>query len=152
MIKKKYLTIIILFALCSSCVNKDISTKPQVKISEILKTSRSWDGGKITYPEGFPEVTAIIIEMENGYDTGFHCHPVPNLAYMLRGEIEVEVLEGLKHVFREGDAFEEVINSWHRGRVLKGPAEVLVFYIGEMDTPVTIRPKRGDLKNEKCDE
>ncbi len=88
--------------------------------------------------------------MPEGFDTGFHCHPVPNLAYIFEGEIEVEVFNGPKIIFKKGDAFEEVIHTWHRGKVLKGPAKIVVFYVGEIDTPITVRPKTDDLKNEKC--
>ena len=150
MYKYRNTFLILLMVLCTSCSMKGPEQKTQVEVNEILKTSRSWDGAKIEYPKGDPEVTAIIIKMEEGYDTGYHCHPVPNLAYMLKGEIEVEVFNGPKNIFREGDAFEEVIHSWHRGKVLKGPVEVLVFYVGEKDIPITIRPKGDDLKNEKC--
>ena len=131
-------------------MQKQIETKPPISVKEILNTNTSWDGGEIIYPEGDPEIRTLVIELQEGAVTGMHCHPVPNLAYMLEGEIEVEVFNGPKKVFKEGDAFEEVINSWHSGRVVKGPARVVVFYVGEKNTPITIKPETDDLKNEKC--
>ena len=146
----KYIFLLLPLALSLSCAQKQVETKPPVSVKEILNTNTSWDGGEIIYPEGDPEIRALVIELQEGADTGLHCHPVPNLAYMLDGEIEVEVFDGPKAVFKKGDAFEEVIHSWHRGRVLKGPAKIVVFYVGEVDTPITIKPKTDDLKNEKC--
>ena len=133
-----------------ACAPKHTESPSPVNIKEILKTTTSWDGNSIVYPEGSPEITALTIDMPEGFNTGFHCHPVPNLAYMLEGEIEVEVFDGPKIIFKEGDAFEEVIHSWHRGKVIKGPAKILVFYVGEVDTPITIKPKSDDLNNEMC--
>ncbi len=142
--------IAVLLSLAVSCAPKNTETALPISSKEILKTSTSWDGDPIIYPDGDPEIKAIIIELQEGVDTGFHCHPVPNLAYMLAGEIEVEVFEGPKQVFKKGDAFEEVIHTWHKGRVLKGPAKIVVFYVGEVDLPITIKPKTYDLKSEKC--
>ena len=150
MAKLKYIFLFFILTISLSCAQKQVETKPPVSVEEILNTSTSWDGGKIIYPEGDPEIRGIIIELQEGVDTGLHCHPVPNLAYMLEGEIEVEVFDGPKKLFKKGDAFEEVINTWHRGRVLKGPAKVLVFYVGEIDTPISIKPKTADLSTEKC--
>lgn len=146
----KYVFLAILIGLIISCAPKQTETVPPVGIKEILKTTTSWDGGKIIYPEGDPEITALIYEVQEDIDTGFHCHPVPNIAYMLEGEIEIEVFEGPKIIFKKGDAFEEVINTWHKGKVLKGPAKILVYYAGEIDTPIIIKPKTDDLENEEC--
>jgi len=148
--KLKYVFILIMLTLTVSCAAKHTETKPLISSKEILKTTTTWDGDNIKYPDGDPEVTGIIIELQEGVDTGFHCHPVPNLAYILDGEIEVEVFEGPKQIFRKGDAFEEVIDTWHKGKVLKGPAKILVFYVGEIDLPIIIRPKGDDLKNLDC--
>jgi len=148
--KLKYVFILALLTLTLSCAAKHTERKSPISSKEILKTTTTWEGGKIYYPEEDPEVTGIIIELQEGVDTGFHCHPVPNLAYILSGEIEVEVFEGPKRIFKKGEAFEEVINTWHRGRALKGPAKILVFYIGEFNVPITIKPRGDDLKNLKC--
>ena len=142
--------ILLLLSLAVSCAPKHTETALPISSKEILNTTTSWDGDPIIYPDGDPEIKGIIIELQEGVDTGFHCHPIPNLAYMLAGQIEVEVFEGPKQVFKKGDAFEEVIHTWHKGRVLKGPAKIVVFYVGEVDTPITIKPKTDDLKNEKC--
>jgi len=146
----KYVFIIVLLGLIISCAPKQTKPVPPISSKEILKTTTSWDGDKIIYPEGDPEITGIIIELQQDVDTGFHCHPVPNLAYMLEGEIEVEVFEGPKIIFKKGDAFEEVIDTWHKGKVLKGPAKILVYYVGKIDTPITIKPKTDDLESLKC--
>ena len=146
----KYVFIVILIGLIISCAPKQTETVLPISIKEILKTTTSWDGDPIQYPEGDPEITGLLIEAQEDVEIGFHCHPVPNIAYILEGEIDVEVFEGPKIIFKKGDAFEEVINTWHKGKVLKGPAKILVYYAGEVDTPITIKPKTDDLENEEC--
>jgi len=146
----KYVCTVILIGLIISCAPKQNGSVLPISSKEILKTTTSWDGDPIKYPEGEPEITGLIIEAQEDVEIGFHCHPVPNIAYMLEGEIEVELFDGQKHIFKKGDAFEEVINTWHKGKVLKGPAKILVYYVGEVDMPITIKPQTNDLLNEKC--
>jgi len=146
----KYVFILVLLGFIISCAPKQNVSVLPISSKVILKTTTSWDGEPIQYPKGDPEVTGLIIEAQEDVEIGFHCHPVPNIAYMLEGEIEVEVFEGPKKIFKKGDAFEEVIDTWHKGKVLKGPAKILVYYVGELNTPITIKPVSDDLKNLKC--
>ena len=148
--RKKYILITVLFGLLISCAPKQTEKVPQVSVNEILKTTTSWDGDQIVYPEGDPEITGVIMEAQEGFDTGFHCHPMPNVAYILEGEVEVELLNGTKKLFKKGDSFEEVIDTWHRGKVVKGPFNILVYYAGVVDLPIFIKPKTDDLENEEC--
>jgi hypothetical protein len=48
----------------------------------ILQTTLNSLGQPIAYPrEGTPEVTALLVEMAPGEETGWHRHPVPLLGY-----------------------------------------------------------------------
>ena len=51
---------------------------PAVTSKIILKTTRSWDGTPIVYPQGTAEVTGIIVTVAPGAQTGWHAHPVPS--------------------------------------------------------------------------
>ncbi len=45
------------------------------------------------------------------------------------------------HVVSAGEAFTEVINTWHNGRNLGStPAKFLIVFAGQDGTPITIRP------------
>ena len=146
----KYIFMAILICTVLACAPKQTETVPEFSFKEILKTSTSWDGEKIEYPGGDPEITGVIIEAQEGFDTGFHCHPMPNVAYIIEGEVEVELLNGTKKLFIKGDSFEEVVNTWHKGRVVKGPLKIIVYYAGVVDMPTLIKPKTDDLEIEDC--
>ena len=147
---KKYIFITVILCFLISCAPKQTENVNQFSVKEILKTTTSWDGNQIVYPAGDPEITGIIMEAHEGFDTGFHCHPMPNVAYILEGEVEVELLNGTKKLFKKGESFEEVINTWHKGKVVKGPFKILVYYAGVVDMPILIKPKTDDLENEEC--
>lgn len=115
----------------------------------LLKTSTSWDGGRIAYPVGDPEVTSVILKIAAGEQTPFHCHPVPTLGYVLKGIAEVETHSGKKIVLEPGDAAVEVMRTAHRGRALSGDVEILVFYAGASAVPNTVFPA-DDPGHEYC--
>ena len=149
---KKYLLLagIVVFGFSFYAVSKQTYDNPEAVVKQLLKSTKAWDGSKMYYPKGEAEVTAITLNIEDGYNTGFHCHPVANFGYVVSGDLEIELYTGEKKVFSKGQVFSEVINTWHRGEAVNGPVEVVIIYTGEKGTPVTILPKTDDLKNEKC--
>jgi len=108
---------------------------------ELLKTTTTWEGAAIAYPDGQAEVTSMILKIAAGETTQFHCHPVPTLGYILKGTVEVETRDGKKKVLREGDPAVEVLRTVHRGKALDGPVEILVFYAGATGIPNTVLPE-----------
>ncbi len=38
----------------------------------VLKTSQSWDGALLNYPQGQAEITGVRIEIAPGGETGWH--------------------------------------------------------------------------------
>jgi quercetin dioxygenase-like cupin family protein len=110
---------------------------------ELLKADRSWDGSSFNYPDGRPEITSLILTLEEGVITRYHCHPVPTLGYVLKGKIKVETMEGKSAVFSEGESVVEVMNTLHRGTAVVGPVEVVVFYAGAQGMPNTVYPENS---------
>src|SRR5512132_2529923 len=49
-----------------------------VKVTQILKTTNSWDDKPIVYPEGKAEITGLLVEIGPGGETGWHLHPIPS--------------------------------------------------------------------------
>ena len=92
---------------------------------------------------GNPEVTALIVEIPPGGNTGWHSHPIPVYAYVLSGALTVEMDHSGPYLFKEGDALFEVLNTPHIGRNPgKEPVKLMVFYTGVEGTPSTEKISR----------
>lgn len=85
-------TILAAGLIATSCVpawsENAVSIKPTV--TPVLKTSQTIIGQPITYPAGTAEVTAVVITIVPGGETGWHLHPVPLFGYMLEGQLTVD--------------------------------------------------------------
>lgn len=104
-----------------------------------METLTSWDGKGLTYPPGTAKVTALEITVAPGAQTGWHLHPVPSLAYILEGELEVSLTSGTLRRFKAGQAVAEVVNTIHNGRNPGTTStRLVVFYLGSIDQPLTI--------------
>lgn len=76
-----------------------------VKVTPLKKTTTTTTGQKVSYPKtDSPEVTAVLVEIPVGGETGWHLHPVPVYAYVLSGALTVEMDKGERFSFKEGDA------------------------------------------------
>lgn len=90
------------------------SSYPPLEI--LVSSSETILGQPIAYPPGTPKVTAAIITMEPGQETGLHLHRTPLFAYILSGELTVNYGPEGERVFRQGNALLEAYNSDHNGR------------------------------------
>ncbi len=111
------------------------------KVTAIKKSTTTANGQKMEYLKtDHPEVTALLVEIPPGGETGWHLHPVPVYAYVLSGTITVEMEGGESRDYNEGEAIFEAVNAAHNGKNLgKIPVKLIVFYTGETGKPVTIR-------------
>ena len=98
----------------------------------------SWNGGSFSYPSGQPEITARTLSLDGSKPIPFHCHPVPTMAHVLHGELEVETRDGQKKVFSQVESLVEVMGTVHRGVVVTAPVELIVFYAGAIGVPNTV--------------
>lgn len=128
-----------LFMVCLTSVHSE----------ELLKTTSTWEGGEIAYPEGEPEITSFKLKIAAGEISKFHCHPVPTLGYILKGEVETK--SGKKIILREGESAVEVFRTVHRGKAVGGPVEIVVFYAGATNVPNTVLPA-NDPEHIYCNE
>ncbi len=111
-----------------------------VKVTRLLQSPTSWNGAALAYPSGQAEVTAMLIEIAPGAETGWHLHPVASFAYILEGELEVSLKDGSKKRLEAGQALAEVVNTLHNGRnVGKGPLKLVVFYAGASNSTLTVK-------------
>ena len=56
----------------------------------LLQGSETVLGQEVAYPAGEPVVTAAIVTMAPGQETGWHAHAAPLFAWMLAGELTVD--------------------------------------------------------------
>ncbi len=117
----------------------------QVKFTAtpILQSRTTVAGVTIAYPKtDSAEVSALLLEIGPGGETGRHMHPYPTFVYVLEGAIDVAMDGGAVHSYKAGDSFLEVVNTWHNG-TNKGtsPAKILVVFAGVHGKANLVRPK-----------
>jgi quercetin dioxygenase-like cupin family protein len=109
-------------------------------VEKLITTRHSWDGASLpAYPQGQPEVTLLRITIPAGTRLHTHSHPVINAGILLSGSLTVITTEGKTLHLKAGDPIVEVVNTLHYG-INEGdvPAEIVVFYAGVADTPITV--------------
>ncbi len=113
--------------------NNDVSVKT------LLRTSTNTAGQEIVYPhDGKAEVSILIVTVPPGKQTGWHQHPVPLFGYVLQGQITVELADGRKNTFHQGDPLAECVNMLHNGtNDGKEVTKLLIVVAGEKDVPFT---------------
>lgn len=136
---KKLLCGICWALLLSGTALADAPNAAQVEV--LVKTSASWDGSRLPgYPTSTPEITILRIKIPPGVQLPLHEHPVINAGVLLHGELTV-VTEGNRVLhLKAGEPIVEVVKTWHYGKNEGNEtAELLVFYAGAPDTPITIK-------------
>ncbi len=69
-----------------------------------------------------------------------HEHPVINAGVLLKGELTVVTEDNKTLYLKAGDSIVEVVNKWYYGKNEgNNTAEIIVFYVGIPDTPITIK-------------
>jgi len=129
--------IILSLLLCLASVAYGGDYVGTVKAKKILVTTTAGNGQKHMYLKTeHPEVTALTVEIPPGAETGWHVHTVPVYAYVLAGDLTVEIAGSRALTFKPGDAIVEVQNLAHNGRNLgKDTVKLAVFYTGEEGRP-----------------
>ena len=103
-----------------------------VEAKILLNTSESWGGAAYEcYPAGTPESTVLRLVIAPNTALPWHKHPMPNVAYVVSGELLVEKQEGgAKKRLVAGDVLPEMVNSVHRGVTGEAGVILIVFYAG----------------------
>jgi quercetin dioxygenase-like cupin family protein len=102
------------------------------EVTALLTTSKTILDQPISYPtKGPAKITAAIVVMQPGEETGWHKHDVPLFGYILEGEVTVDYGAQGTRVYRAGDAVMEAIDLAHNGRNSgKGVARLLAVFMG----------------------
>ncbi len=94
----------------------------------------------IPYPQGQPQITILRISIPAGTTLHEHTHPVINAGVLISGELTVVTKTGKKLHLKTGDPIVEVVNTWHHWKNEGStPADIIVFYAGTKDSPITLK-------------
>ena len=136
--KKLIYGICFVILLSSNVLAEDLNA---IQTDILAKSGLSWDGSRLPdYPRGSPEVTILRIKIPPGALLQLHKHTVINAGVLLSGELTVVTEDGKTLELKAGESIVEVVNKWHYGKN-KGDktAEILVFYAGVIDVPITVK-------------
>jgi quercetin dioxygenase-like cupin family protein len=137
-VKKIFLTIFLTsFVFITACAGN----LSNITIETVAKSNKSWDGEALpNYPEGKPEVTILRIKIPPGAELEMHEHPVINSGYLVSGELTVIAKDNKTLHLKAGDSIVELVNKKHYGKN-EGTemAEIIVFYAGVVNKPITIK-------------
>ena len=69
-----------------------------------------------------------------------HEHPVINSGYLVSGELTVIAKDNKKLHLKAGDSIVEIVNKKHYGKNEgTDTAEIIVFYAGVVNKPITVK-------------
>ena len=108
-----------------------------IRSETLLRTGSSWNGSPYeAYSSGTPELSVLKITIPPHHELPWHTHPMPNVAFILSGEITVEEPAGTRRHFLAGDAVPETVNTLHRGVTGDDSVVLMVFYAGVKGMPL----------------
>lgn len=117
-----------------------LDVSPAIKVKPLIKSTTSWNGAPLVYPQGQAEISGMLIEIAPGAETGWHGHPVPSFGVVLEGTLEVTLKDGRKKRVGPGEALIEVVDTLHFGRnVGKQAVKLIVFYAGASGMALTYK-------------
>jgi quercetin dioxygenase-like cupin family protein len=104
---------------------------PLLRLTPLFVTKTTVMDEQIVYPPGQAQLTAAIIAMAPGAETGWHRHGVPLAGIVLEGELTVDYGPRGTRTYRTGDALAEAIDFPHNGRNSgTGPMRLFALFIG----------------------
>ena len=107
------------------------STQYGKLLTPILESGQTIIGQPIAYPAGTPKVTAAIVVVPPGKETGWHTHAVPLFAYILEGALSVDYGDKGVKVYKAGDGLLEAMNWPHNGvNKTDTVVRILAVYMG----------------------
>jgi len=140
-----YLAVLLLLTLTAGSGAHEPGKRAGIKVVELVKSTKSWDGSVLPkYPTGQPEVTILRITVPPHTRLPLHKHSVINAGVLLRGKLSVVSADGKTLHLAAGDHIVELVDKWHFGKnETDQPAEIIVFYAGEVDEKVTIKKPKN---------
>jgi quercetin dioxygenase-like cupin family protein len=134
--KKTIKLVIILFIMILCTTISAYSAEKNV----LLKTTSTWDNAaykKLKIKK--PEVTVLKIIINVNEELPMHKHDLVNIAYVKKGILTVVTDKNEEITLHEGECLPELVGKYHYGKNTGNePVELIVFYIGEKGTPLSV--------------
>ena len=103
----------------------------QTLLTPLLKSGNDVLGQPLVFPAEPADVTAAIVTVAPGAETGWHLHEVPLFAHILEGELTVDYGEKGTKTYRAGDSVLEAMNWPHNGtNTGTAPMRLIAVYMG----------------------
>ena len=106
----------------------------------LLKTTSTWDNAeykKLKIKK--PEVTILKIIIGVNEELPMHKHDLVNIAYVKKGTLTVITDENKEITLNAGEVLPELVGKYHYGKNTGNePVELVVFYVGEKGTPLSV--------------
>ena len=100
------LTAGIVFPILSCSSKKETpATVDPVVIETLIKANESWNGDSYSYPRGQAQITLQRITAQPGFKTPLHFHSQPGIAYVVKGNLSCETIDGQALKVRPGETF-----------------------------------------------
>jgi len=125
-------------------VGAPVLADQDLTVTSVMKSSTTISGQTIEYPKTEKaEITALMIVLQPGKESGPHLHPMPTYVHVLEGTLTVEAEDGSRQTFEAGKGFLESVNVSHNGKNLGDmPVKFLVVFVGERGQPNVVRPQK----------
>ena len=106
----------------------------------LLKTTSTCDNAKYKKLKiKNPEVTVLKITINVNEELPMHKHDLVNIAYVKKGILTVVTDDNKEITLHEGEVLPELVGKYHYGKNTGNePVELVVFYIGEIGTPLSV--------------
>jgi quercetin dioxygenase-like cupin family protein len=129
------LTVFAVFARHALVAEEQPANGYQNLLTPVVSGNQTILNQTIAYPKGIPNVTAAIVTIPPGGETGWHIHEIPLFAYILDGELTVDYGEKGTKVYKAGNGVLEAIDWPHNGtNAADVPVRLLGVYIGAEGT------------------
>lgn len=127
---------VLLFLIILCLANVSYSAQKEV----LLKTTSTWDN--VEYKKlkiKKPETTVLKIIINVNETLPMHKHDLVNIAYIKKGTLTVVTEDKKEITLHEGEVLPELVGKYHYGKNTGNvPVELIVFYLGEKGTPLSI--------------
>lgn len=127
---------VVLFAaiLCTATVSYPAEKKV------LLKTTSTWDNAQYKKLKiKNPEATVLKIIIGVNEELPMHKHDLVNIAYVKKGTLTVITDDNKEITLHEGEVLPELVGKYHYGKNTgKEPVELIVFYLGQKGTPLSV--------------
>jgi len=109
-------------------------------VETLDETTKSWNNTEL--PKLNTEktkITTLRITIAPGEKLPMHKHPVVNVGYLVKGQLQVTTKTGAVQKMKAGESIVEVVDQWHYGENTgKTDAVIVVIYIGDASEKLTI--------------